>query len=55
MEKKIKIFVRFVSMEMVAMFDFRALTKVHNNIKIAPSKFKYSETLHTHRGHINEE
>ena len=31
MEKKIKIIFspRFVSMEMVAIFDFRALTKVH--------------------------
>ena len=38
MEKnKIIFFPRFVSMEMVAIFDFRALAKVHYNLKTASS------------------
>ena len=56
--EKIKIifFSRFVSMEMVAIFDFKALTKVHTvyNIKTA-SSIKCSEKSHTHRRHTNEE
>ena len=37
-KNQINFFTRFVSMEMVAIFDFRALTKVHNyNFKIASS------------------
>ena len=37
MEKKKDIFPRFVSMEMAAIFDFRALTKVHITFKTASS------------------
>ena len=33
MEKKNDFFPRFVSMEMAAIFDFRALTKVHITLK----------------------
>ena len=33
MEKKQNNFPRLVSMEMAAIFDFRALTKVHINLK----------------------
>ena len=40
-------------MEMAAIFDFRALTKVHvSNFKTASSN---AVQLHTHRRHINEE
>ena len=46
-------FPRLVSMEMVAIFDFRALTKVH--IYLQNRFFKCSENVHTHRRHINEE
>ena len=45
-------FPRLVSMEMAAIFDFRALTKVHITSK---PFFKCSDKLHTHRIHINEE
>ena len=43
---------RFVSMEMAAIFDFRALTKVHKTLN---GFFKCSEKLHTHRRHTDEE
>ena len=41
-------------MEMVAIYDFRALAKVRINLKTA-KYFKCSEKLNTHRRHINEE
>ena len=43
---------RFVSMEMVAIFDFRALTKVHLTLK---PLLQMHERLHTHRRYTNEE
>ena len=45
-------FPRFVSMEMAAIFDFRALTKVHITLN---GFFKCSEKLHTYRRHTDEE
>ena len=50
-KNKIIFFPRFVSMEMAAIFDFRALAKVHITLKTASS----NAVLHTHRRHINEE
>ena len=51
MEKTHTIFFpRLVSMETAAIFDFRALTKVHTTSK--PLLQKCSEKLHTHRRHI---
>ena len=41
-----------VSMEMAAIFDFRALTKVHITSK---PFLQMHEKLHTHRKYINEE
>ena len=53
--KKIKIifFPQFVSVEIAAIFDFRALTKVRITLKPASNAVK--SCTHTHRRHINEE
>ena len=49
---KTKHFPQLVSMEMAAIFDFRALTKVHITSK---PLIKCSEKLHTYRRHVKNE
>ena len=50
-EKKIS--PRFVPIEMAAIFDFMALTKVYITLK--PVLEMQRKVAHTHRRHINEE